>query len=210
MMRRSGLRYLPSRRLSPAWVASRESSRTRSNTERREHQETRLDRFDSDGLSEMAFSHPGRADKKCVALLSDKATGAQFVDPRTIDGSIEGEVKVVQGADLAEIGSFVAPGDGALLSHVEFVLENDFQELMVRKSAGFGCIISIPGSESLVEREPAVSIADQLGRKSRCEPFEAAIGSKVLILALLTLVSCSNTCEALRTWVKNGSEGSHV
>ena len=86
----------------------------------------------------MAFSHPGRADKKCVALLSDKVTGAQFVDPRTIDGSIEGEVKVVQGADLAEIGSFVAPGDGALLSHVEFVLENDFQELMVRKSAGFG------------------------------------------------------------------------
>ena len=41
------------------------------------------------------------------------------------------------------------------------------------------CILSIPGSESLVEREPAVSIADQLGRKSRCEPFEAAIGSKM-------------------------------
>ena len=37
------------------------------------------------------------------------------------------------------------------------------------------CIISIPGAESLVEREPAVSIADQLGRKSRCEPFEARL-----------------------------------
>ena len=80
----------------------------------------------------MAFSHPGRADKKCVALLADKVTGGQFVDPRAIDGSIEGEVEVVQRADLAEVGGFLAPGDCALLSHVEFVLENDFQELMVR------------------------------------------------------------------------------
>ena len=29
-------------------------------------------------------------------------------------------------------------GDCALLSHVEFILENHFEELMVRKSAGFG------------------------------------------------------------------------
>ena len=39
--------------------------------------------------------------------------------------------------------------------------------------------ISIPGSQSVVEREPAVSIAGHLGRKSRCEPFETAIGSKM-------------------------------
>jgi len=39
--------------------------------------------------------------------------------------------------------------------------------------------ISIPGSESVVGREPAVSIAGHLGRKSRCEPFETAIGSKM-------------------------------
>ena len=57
---------------------------------------------------------------------------------RAIDGRIEGEVEVVQRADLAEVGSFLAPGDCALLSHVDFVLENDFQELMVRQSAGFG------------------------------------------------------------------------
>ena len=65
-------------------------------------------------------------------------TGGQFVDPRAIDGRIESEVEVVQRADLAEVGGFLAPGDCALLSHVEFVLENEFQELMVRKSAGFG------------------------------------------------------------------------
>jgi hypothetical protein len=103
-----------------------------------EHQETGLDGFDSDGLSEMAFAHAGRANKERITLLADKMTGGQFVDARAIDGRIEGEVEVVQRADLAEVGSILTPGDGALLAHVDLVLENDFQELMVRKSAGFG------------------------------------------------------------------------
>ena len=131
-----GLEIFSQQRLSPAWVASRKA-RAPGRTLNGRAPETGLDRFDSDGLSEMALSHPGRANKKCVALLADKMTGGQFVDPRAIDGRIEGEVEVVQRADLAEVGGF-PPGDCALLSHVEFVLENDFQELMVRKSAGFG------------------------------------------------------------------------
>jgi hypothetical protein len=39
--------------------------------------------------------------------------------------------------------------------------------------------ISISGSESVVGREPAVSIAGRFGRKSWCEPFEETIGSKM-------------------------------
>ena len=39
--------------------------------------------------------------------------------------------------------------------------------------------ISNSGSESVVGREPAVSIAGRFGRKSWCEPFEAAINSKM-------------------------------
>jgi transposase len=39
--------------------------------------------------------------------------------------------------------------------------------------------ISTPGSESVVGREPAVSITEGLGRKSCCEPFEAAIELKM-------------------------------
>ena len=58
-------------------------------------------------------------------------TGGQFVDPRAIDGSIEGEVEVVQKRISRKSAAFGA-GRCALLSHVEFVLENDFQELMVR------------------------------------------------------------------------------
>ena len=41
------------------------------------------------------------------------------------------------------------------------------------------CSISTPGSESMVGREPTVWVADHLGRKSRCEPFEVAIDSKM-------------------------------
>jgi transposase len=39
--------------------------------------------------------------------------------------------------------------------------------------------ISIPGSESVIGRELGASIAGRFGRKSWCEPFEAAIASKI-------------------------------
>ena len=39
--------------------------------------------------------------------------------------------------------------------------------------------ISTPGSESVVGREPTVWIAERLGRKSTCEPYEAAIDLKM-------------------------------
>jgi hypothetical protein len=67
-------------------------------------------------------------------------TGGQLVDARTINGGIESEVEIIQGTDLAKVGRFLTSGDGALLAHVELVLENDFQELVVRKSVGFGFV----------------------------------------------------------------------
>ena len=39
--------------------------------------------------------------------------------------------------------------------------------------------ISTPGSEGVGGRRPGVSSYGHLGRKSRCEPFEAAIDSKM-------------------------------
>jgi Homeodomain-like domain len=33
--------------------------------------------------------------------------------------------------------------------------------------------ISTPGAESMPGREPAISVAEPWGRKSRCEPFES-------------------------------------
>src|SRR5512144_2681520 len=35
--------------------------------------------------------------------------------------------------------------------------------------------VSAPGAESVAGKQPAVSVAEPWGRRSRCEPFEAAI-----------------------------------
>jgi len=67
----------------------------------------------------------GGPDKERVALLPDKVSARQFVDARAIDGGVEGELGVVQRAELAKVGRFVVPCDGALLTHVDFLLEND-------------------------------------------------------------------------------------
>ena len=39
--------------------------------------------------------------------------------------------------------------------------------------------ISTPGAESVAGKQPAVSVAEPWGRRSRCEPFEAAIDAKM-------------------------------
>ena len=39
--------------------------------------------------------------------------------------------------------------------------------------------ISTPGAESVVGKQPAVSVAEPWGRRSRCEPLEAAIDAKM-------------------------------
>ena len=59
-----------------------------------------------------------------VAGLVDEASGGEVVDLGTVDGGVEGEVEVFEGACFAEGGGFGAPGDGALLADVEFVGED--------------------------------------------------------------------------------------
>ena len=39
--------------------------------------------------------------------------------------------------------------------------------------------ISIPGAETVAGKQPAVLVAEPWGRRSRCEPFEAAIDAKM-------------------------------
>jgi hypothetical protein len=84
IMRRSGLRYFPNRRRPSLAGLNGKLARQ---VEHRpvEHDEVSFDSFNSDGLSQMAFSHPGRANKERVALLADKVTGGQFVDAREIE-----------------------------------------------------------------------------------------------------------------------------
>ena len=98
----------------------------------------RFDGFGSDGLREVAFAHSGRADQQDVAVLADEVAGGQFVDLGAVDGRVEAEVEVVQAARFAEPGGFVAPGDLPLAAHVDFVLEDEFEELGVGKPVAFG------------------------------------------------------------------------
>jgi hypothetical protein len=65
-------------------------------------------------------------------------TGGQFIDLGAVDAGIEAEVKVLQGTRFPEIGGFMASGHRALLTHVEFILKEQFEELGVGQPIGFG------------------------------------------------------------------------
>lgn len=56
----------------------------------------------------------------------------------TVYPGIEGEVEIFKGSQLAEGGGFGAPGDAALTSDVEFVIEDEFEEFVVRQIMAFG------------------------------------------------------------------------
>ena len=86
----------------------------------------------------MAFAHSGRADEEHVAAGVEKAAGGQFVDAAALDLGVEGEVEVLEGFQLAEAGGLGAPGDFALAADVEFVGEDEFQELVVAEVVATG------------------------------------------------------------------------
>ena len=93
----------------------------------------------ADGLGEVALAHSGRAEQEKVAGLVDKSSGGEVVDLGAADGGVEGEVEVFEGALFAEGGRFGAPGDGALLTDVEFVGEDGAEEFCMAEvvAAGF-------------------------------------------------------------------------
>ncbi len=93
-----------------------------------------LDGLIADGLSQVALAQAWRADEENVTVLTDELGGGQFVDGLAFDGRIEGPVKVLEGfVGIAEAGRALAFFDQALLTHVELVLEDQFQELLVRQ-----------------------------------------------------------------------------
>ena len=61
------------------------------------------------------------------------------------DGGVEGEVEVFQAAGAAEGGGFGAAQDLALLADVDFVLEDEFQEV------GVGQVVALGFLEAHVE-----------------------------------------------------------
>ena len=70
--------------------------------------------------------------------MPDEVAGGEFVDAGAGDGGVEGEVEVLEAGVAAEGGGFGAAQDLALLSDVDFVLEEEFQELGVGEVVALG------------------------------------------------------------------------
>ena len=84
------------------------------------------------GLGQTTLAHAGRPEQEDSPVLADKLAGGQFKDLAAFDRGVEAPVEVLQRFEIAEGGSFFAPFQLALGAHVEFVLQEQFQELRVR------------------------------------------------------------------------------
>jgi hypothetical protein len=94
----------------------------------------------ADGLDEMAFSLVRAADhEQDIAALPDELAGGQLIHLLALDGRIKGPVEVLQRFVVAEAGGFLAFVDHPLMADVDFILEDQFQELFVGQlmDAGF-------------------------------------------------------------------------
>lgn len=115
----------------------------------------------TDGLGEVAFANAGWAEQEEVAGLVDETSGGEIVDLGAVDGGVEGEVEVLEGALFTEGGGFGAPGDGALLADVEFVGEEGGQEFLVGEVVAAGFLeAELKGGEEAGEAELAGLVLD--------------------------------------------------
>jgi hypothetical protein len=89
-------------------------------------------------LGEVAFADSRWSHQHHVARFSDETAGGKLIDPVTRNAWIETEIKAVQTARVAEIRALEAPGGGAAFAHGQFVLEKQFEELVVTESVGGG------------------------------------------------------------------------
>ena len=86
----------------------------------------------------MGFADARRADEQKVGGLTNELAGRQVIDLFARDGGIEVPVKVLQGPEVAEVGGLGPPSQEPFFAGVEFVLDDQFQELGVAESVGGG------------------------------------------------------------------------
>jgi len=93
----------------------------------------------ADGLDEMAFSQSGRPHEQHIPALADELAGGQLIYLLPFDRRVESPVEVLQRFVVAETGGFLAFVDQPLMADVDFILEDQFQELFVGQlmDAGF-------------------------------------------------------------------------
>ena len=96
-----------------------------------EDEKSLLDRLAADGLGEMRFSDARRSDEKDVAALADEVAGGEVIDRLALERGIEAPVEVVEGLQFSEGGELEVSCDEAFLAHVQLVLQDQFEEILV-------------------------------------------------------------------------------
>jgi len=71
-------------------------------------------------------------------VLADELAGAQVKNLASLNGGVEAPIKILQRFEVAKAGGLLAPFQKPLLAHVQFVLQEQFQELNVRQLMGAG------------------------------------------------------------------------
>jgi hypothetical protein len=88
----------------------------------------------------MTLAESRGAEEEQVATFAHEGTGGELVELGTLEGWIEGPVEVFQRAGVAESSVLAAFFDEALIAGVEFVLDEQFEELEVRECMGRGLL----------------------------------------------------------------------
>ncbi len=95
-----------------------------------------LDGFVADGLGQVGFTDTGRTNKEYISAFLNELSGGQLINFFGGDAGIKSPVKVLQGFEAIKVGGFGATLQKALFAHIDFILEDEFEELSVRESIG--------------------------------------------------------------------------
>src|SRR6266496_5843858 len=96
----------------------------------------------------MGFAHAGRSEEEHVFGVALILTGRQLEDLLAADRGIELPVEVFEALQAAEVGGFGSAGQHPLVAHVEFILEDEFEEFAVPE----------PGGSSFLQAHENVSV----------------------------------------------------
>jgi len=94
----------------------------------------------TDGLRHKALADARRPEQEHVASLAEEAAGRQIADLFLGELGIVSPVKMVERLAFAELSELDAALDQAVAAHVEFILQDQLEELQMRElmTARFG------------------------------------------------------------------------
>ena len=94
-----------------------------------EHLEVGPERRISDGLGDVGLPESRGPQQEHIASFAHELRRGQLEDLGTVDLRVELPVEVLQRLQVRELRQFLAPLKAAVVPDVEFVLEEQFQEL---------------------------------------------------------------------------------